>query len=231
MQTFAVRPRPLALKPIGLDHYADLLLAEAGLTRADVTWWKRSGNGRVTARGKVAAPLPTSHDRLLVLAHEVGHVLLHTSVDAQGRRRLSPPDPRLHVIEYQAVLWSFDWFESHGLRITPDQDAWGREYVLSHLIDDMFRDVEHSTEVVCWIGFEPDYIYTVAAEALARRYGASFGIEIQLPAASIPNWPEAARRYDEQKIQEARRLARWLRIRFISLQTIALIAAAVAAWW
>ena len=230
MEEFAIRIRPLALKQRGLDHYADMLLAEAGLTRAGIKWWRRSGNGRVTKWAKIAAPTPTSHDRLLVLAHEIGHYLLHTADDGTGRRVQAVADARMHVIEYEAVQFSFEWFQKDGLLITPGQDAWVRQYVFGFLIDEVYSGIAPSTEVLCWIGYRREELFSEYKRLLPESSLPGVLYDVPLPSTSIPHWKEVARKCDEELVARLERCARVRRAVQIATLVLTSLAAWMAAW-
>ena len=79
----------------------------------------------------VAAPWPTSTlDDLLILAHEVGHILLHMEEKKRGWVWRKLPE---HIMEFEAEEFARNWMLSNGLPFYKDMLEDQQDYVADYI--------------------------------------------------------------------------------------------------
>lgn len=100
---------------------AEAMKAEAGVRAHDLTG-ERDGGIAWTDRARILAPAGENRVQLATLAHECGHVFLH-----------SPGSPGYympgHVKELEAECYAHQAFAAHGMRMPSQITNWGRAYV------------------------------------------------------------------------------------------------------
>jgi hypothetical protein len=104
------------------DRYAVIagrLKAAAGV-REHIEHKKISGRAWM-ATGRILAPTGITRRQLYVLAHECGHIVLHST-----RRRWNKPN---HVIEHEAEVFAHRALRRYGLEVPEKSANWARGYV------------------------------------------------------------------------------------------------------
>ncbi|MGE0698911.1 MAG: hypothetical protein AB7O57_07430 [Hyphomicrobiaceae bacterium] len=101
----------------------EAMKAEAGVREHRLTG-ESNGGIAWTDRAQILAPAGENIVQLATLAHECGHVFLH-SVGTEGSLLAG------HVKEMEAESYAHQAFKAHGMRMPPRITAWGRDYVAS----------------------------------------------------------------------------------------------------
>lgn len=141
-------------KPNPIRKLAEQLLRDVGVQWHEVTWSKGELNGYMTnAPGcHLYAPLPKRMIHLALLAHECGHRVLHSAVNADGQRVPHVGDKPLHLIEVEAERWGRQWLACHGLTVPEDYLIGVTDYLFRHVEADALRGIDLAPEAVAFIG-------------------------------------------------------------------------------
>ena len=118
-----------AAKAVARERYtriAELLKAEAGVTR-HYEFKKIAGLAWV-GRGQILAPAGVTRRQLYVLAHECGHIMLHS--DPAGQAKPS------HVKEHEAETYAHRAFQRYDLEVPEKSAQWARGYVGQWIMKD-----------------------------------------------------------------------------------------------
>jgi len=111
------------------DHYlmvAAALKAEAGV-REHIQHKKISGMAWFSA-GRILAPAGITRRQLYVLAHECGHIVLHSAQDAWTKPN--------HIKEHEAETYAHRAFKAYGLAVPEKSAWWARAYVAQCIRED-----------------------------------------------------------------------------------------------
>jgi hypothetical protein len=100
---------------------------EAGVTEHTVHEWDDSGLAYLDT-GRIVSPEGRKIVQLYTLAHECGHIFLHSSGD--GYRFPG------HVKEFEAECYAHQAFRAHGMTLPRRLSRSGREYVASWIAQD-----------------------------------------------------------------------------------------------
>ena len=128
-----------AAKAAARERYAaiaELLKAEAGVRRH----YKHKVIGGLawTGEGKILAPEGITRRQLYVLAHECGHIVLHSSPHGQAKPG--------HVKEHEAETYAHRAFARYGLEVPEKSAKWARAYVGQWIMKDKAAGVEICTQ-------------------------------------------------------------------------------------
>ncbi|MCB1512718.1 MAG: hypothetical protein KDJ36_17620 [Hyphomicrobiaceae bacterium] len=106
---------------------AESMKAEAGVVEHNV--WEHEFAGLAELEnGRIHSPEGRNMRQLYIVAHECGHIFLHTS----------EPGIRLptHVMELEAETYAHHAFRQHGMRVPRDVTEFARDYVASWIARD-----------------------------------------------------------------------------------------------
>ena len=98
---------------------SDAMKAESGVVAHNVWSDEFSGVAELDTL-EIHSPEGRNMRQLYIVAHECGHIFLHTS--DPGRRLAT------HVMEMEAETYAHHAFRVHGMRVTRAPTAWAREY-------------------------------------------------------------------------------------------------------
>ena len=109
-------------------NIAEAMKAEAGVTEHRV-WDESRGGLAWIDHGMIQSPEGRKITQLYIVAHECGHIFLH-SIGTPGYRLPS------HVKELEAESYAHQCFIEHGMRMPKRISDWGRTYVGSWIDKD-----------------------------------------------------------------------------------------------
>lgn len=111
---------------------AEAMKAEAGVVEHNV-WEHEFGGLAELENGRIHSPEGRNMRQLYIVAHECGHIFLHTT----------EPGIRLptHVMELEAETYAHHAFREHGMRVPRDVTEFARDYVASWIAKD--REAGH----------------------------------------------------------------------------------------
>lgn len=112
-----------AAKAAARERYtliSELLKAEAGITR-HYQHKQLSGLALISQGRRILAPSGVTRRQLYVLAHECGHIVLHSSPTGMAKPG--------HVKEFEAEVYAHRAFQRYDLEVPPSSSSWAREYV------------------------------------------------------------------------------------------------------
>ncbi len=111
---------------------AEAMKAEAGVVEHNV--WEHEFAGLAELEnGRIHSPEGRNMRQLYIVAHECGHIFLHT---ADPGIRFPP-----HVMELEAETYAHHAFREHGMRVPRDVTEFARDYVASWIAKD--REAGH----------------------------------------------------------------------------------------
>ena len=131
---------------------AKAMKVEAGVMAHDLTG-ERDGGIAWTDRAHILAPLGENKVQLATLAHECGHVFLHS----QGTPGYLLPS---HVKEMEAESYAHQAFKAHGMLMPVKVTNWGRHYVGRWVVNDRAAGIAIDPRVEAYVNgrrspFEP----------------------------------------------------------------------------
>ncbi|MEO0618396.1 MAG: hypothetical protein AAFZ01_03860 [Pseudomonadota bacterium] len=152
-----------------LIRTGELLIRETGLTEPHEhatllhgrVWYERG-------QRKMLAPWPTTNRvELYILAHEIGHWMLH-GPDVYGCGPV-PPIPSYRR-EYEAERYAREKLRAAGIAVPRDMLRHSKDYVIQHLRVHLRESNEApDPEIVAWAGFDLEAEHAVVVgQAIAR---------------------------------------------------------------
>jgi hypothetical protein len=114
------------------------------------------------AAGRILAPTGTTRRQLYVLAHECGHIALHSAPKARSRPT--------HVKEHEAECYAHRALTAHGLEVPEISTRWARAYVAQCIEEDRALGISICPMAEAFAnGTRSPYAFLPAVEAHRRR--------------------------------------------------------------